>query len=80
MVRFATSSAATAARTVWSISTRTRWLAGSRAAFVAWLCGLVLAYSRRMLVHVCFDQKIEPWLRLHVEAFAELGGARDRAR
>lgn len=35
---------------------------------------MVLAYSRRMVVRVCFDQKIETWLRVHVEAFAELGG------
>jgi hypothetical protein len=27
-----------------------------------------------MVVRVVFDQKVETWLRLHVEAFAELGG------
>ncbi|MCW5804123.1 MAG: transposase [Deltaproteobacteria bacterium] len=36
---------------------------------------MVLGYSRRMVVRVCFDQKIETWLRAHVEAFDELGGA-----
>ena len=41
----------------------------------AWAFVMVLGYSRRMVVRVCFDQKIETWLRVHVEAFAELGGA-----
>ena len=40
----------------------------------AWAFVMVLGYSRRMVVRVCFDQKIETWLRVHVEAFAELGG------
>lgn len=40
----------------------------------AWVFVMVLAYSRRIVVRVCFDQKIETWLRVHVEAFAELGG------
>jgi hypothetical protein len=41
----------------------------------AWVFVMVLGYSRRMVVRICFDQKIETWLRVHVEAFAELGGA-----
>lgn len=41
----------------------------------AWVFVMVLGYSRRMVVRTCFDQKIETWLRVHVEAFAELGGA-----
>jgi len=41
----------------------------------AWAFVMVLGYSRRMVVRLCFDQKIETWLRVHVEAFAELGGA-----
>ena len=41
----------------------------------AWVFVMVLGYSRRMVVRLCFDQKIETWLRIHVEAFAELGGA-----
>ena len=40
----------------------------------AWVFVMVLAFSRRMVVRIVFDQKIETWLRLHVEAFAELGG------
>lgn len=40
----------------------------------AWVFVMVLAYSRRMVVRICFDQKIETWLRVHIEAFAELGG------
>lgn len=39
----------------------------------AWVFVMVLAYSRRMVARVCFDQKIETWLRAHVEAFNELG-------
>jgi transposase len=39
----------------------------------AWVFVMVLAYSRRMVTRVCFDQKIETWLRVHVEAFGELG-------
>jgi len=40
----------------------------------AWVFVLVLAFSRRMVARIVFDQKIETWLLLHVEAFAELGG------
>ena len=40
----------------------------------AWCFVMVLAYSRHMVVRVVFNQKIETWLQLHVEAFAELGG------
>jgi transposase len=40
----------------------------------AWCFVLVLGFSRHMVVRVVFDQKIETWLRLHVEAFEELGG------
>jgi transposase len=41
----------------------------------AWVFVMVLAYSRRMIARLCFDQTIETWLRAHVEAFAELGAA-----
>lgn len=41
----------------------------------AWVFVMVLAFSRRLVTRIVFDQKIETWLRLHVEAFAELGGA-----
>jgi transposase len=40
----------------------------------AWVFLLVLAHSRLMFARIVFDQKIETWLRLHVEAFAALGG------
>jgi transposase len=40
----------------------------------AWCFVMVLSWSRHMVVRVVFDQKIETWLHLHVEAFAELGG------
>jgi transposase len=40
----------------------------------AWCFVMVLGYSRRMVVRVVFDQRTETWLRLHVEAFEELGG------
>lgn len=40
----------------------------------AWCFVMVLSWSRHMVVRVVFDQKIETWLQLHVEAFAELGG------
>ena len=40
----------------------------------AWCFVMVLAFSRHMVVRVVFDQKVETWLQLHVEAFAELGG------
>ena len=39
----------------------------------AWCFVMVLGFSRLMVVRVVFDQKIETWLRLHVEAFQELG-------
>ena len=40
----------------------------------AWCFVMVLAWSRHQVVRVVFDQRIETWLQLHVEAFAELGG------
>jgi len=39
----------------------------------AWVFVLVLAYSRWMFARIVFDQKVETWLRLHVEAFTTLG-------
>jgi hypothetical protein len=39
-----------------------------------WVFVLVLGYSRHMVARLVFDQRTETWLRLHVEAFAELGG------
>jgi hypothetical protein len=43
----------------------------------AWCFVMVLGFSRHMVVRVVFDQKIETWLQLHLEAFAELGGVVD---
>lgn len=40
----------------------------------AWCFVMVLAFSRKMVVRIVFDQKLETWVRLHVEAFEELGG------
>lgn len=40
----------------------------------AWVFVLVLGYSRHMFARIVFDQTTETWLRLHVEAFEELGG------
>jgi transposase len=40
----------------------------------AWCFVMVLGHSRHMVVRVVFDQRIDTWLGLHVEAFAELGG------
>jgi transposase len=40
----------------------------------AWVFVMVLGYSRHMFARLVFDQSAETWLRVHVEAFAELGG------
>ena len=40
----------------------------------AWVFVMVLGHSRRMVARLVFDQKVETWLGMHVEAFAELGG------
>jgi len=40
----------------------------------AWCFVMVLGYSRHQVARVVFDQRTETWLRLHVEAFTELGG------
>lgn len=40
----------------------------------AWCFVMVLAFSRKLVVRIVFDQKVTTWLRLHVEAFEELGG------
>lgn len=39
----------------------------------AWVFVLVLAYSRWMFARIVFDQKMETWVRLHVDAFDALG-------
>jgi transposase len=40
----------------------------------AWVFVMVLGYSRHLFARIVFDQATETWLRLHVEAFEELGG------
>ena len=40
----------------------------------AWVFVMTLGYSRHMVARVVFDQKIETWLRLHIECFEELVG------
>jgi len=40
----------------------------------AWVFVLVLGYSRHMVARIVFDQKVETWQQLHIEAFEELGG------
>ncbi|HET8937310.1 MAG TPA: IS21 family transposase [Polyangiales bacterium] len=35
---------------------------------------LVLGFSRHMFARIVFDQKVETWLRLHIEAFEDFGG------
>lgn len=40
----------------------------------AWVFVMVLGYSRHMFARIVFDQTVATWLRLHAEAFAELGG------
>jgi transposase len=40
----------------------------------AWVFTMVLGYSRHMFAKVVFDQKATTWVRLHIEAFADLGG------
>jgi transposase len=40
----------------------------------AWVFVMVLGHSRKMVARIVFDQKVETWIRLHIEAFAALGG------
>lgn len=40
----------------------------------AWVFVLVLGHSRHMWADITFDQKAETWLRLHADAFTDLGG------
>jgi len=39
-----------------------------------WLFLMTLGYSRHMYCQLVFDQKVETWIRLHVEAFEHFGG------
>ena len=40
----------------------------------AWVFVMTLGHSRHMVARLAFDQKVETWLRLHIECFEELGG------
>jgi len=40
----------------------------------SWLFVMTLGFSRHMYLQLVFDQRIETWCRLHVEAFEALGG------
>jgi len=39
-----------------------------------WAFLMTLGYSRHMYCQLVFDQKVETWVRLHVEAFESFGG------
>ncbi len=39
-----------------------------------WAFVMVLGFSRHMVVRLVFDQSVETWVRIHMEAFEELGG------
>ncbi len=41
----------------------------------AWVFVMTLAFSRHVFAKVVFDQKLETWQRLHVDAFQYFGGA-----
>lgn len=43
----------------------------------AYVFVMVLGYSRHRFDRIVFDQKIETWLQLHVEAFEHFGGVPD---
>jgi len=40
----------------------------------AWVFVMTLGYSRHQFSRIVFNQRVETWLDLHVEAFAALGG------
>lgn len=40
----------------------------------SWLFVMTLGFSRHMFADLVFDQRIETWVQLHVEAFAYFGG------
>ncbi len=43
----------------------------------AWVFVMVLGHSRHQFCRVVFDQRVETWIRVHVEAFAKFGGVVD---
>lgn len=40
----------------------------------SWLFVMTLGFSRRMYCALVFDQRVETWLRLHIDAFEYFGG------
>ena len=40
----------------------------------AYVFVMVLGYSRHQFARICFDQRVDTWLRLHIEAFEHFGG------
>lgn len=40
----------------------------------AYVFVMVLSYSRHLFTRICFDQKVETWLLLHIEAFEHFAG------
>jgi transposase len=40
----------------------------------AWVFVMVLGFSRHMFARIVFDQKVETWIQLHIDAFAKFGG------
>jgi len=51
-----------------------RWDPIERRERKAYVFVLVLGHSRHQFCKIVFDQKIETWLKLHVDAFVTLGG------
>jgi hypothetical protein len=39
----------------------------------AYVFVMVLSHSRHQFARICFDQKVETWLLLHIEAFEHFG-------
>lgn len=39
-----------------------------------WIFVMTLGFSRRMYCELVFDQKVETWIRLHIQAFEYFGG------
>ncbi len=40
----------------------------------AWVFVMTLGFSRHLVARIVFDQRVETWLRLHIECFEALGG------
>lgn len=40
----------------------------------SWVFVMTMGFSRRSFCALCFDQRIETWIRLHIEAFEYFGG------